>query len=91
MPKKIYVGNLPETTTEKQLYDLFSKHGNVSVVKMSNQGYAYVTMTNEEEAKTAIHTLRHTQLDNKTIKVIEAHPIDQDNHIFAYKRFKYRR
>ena len=95
MAKKICIGNLPSNIIDKKLSELFSTFGKVtSVVIVSGIGstsgtsYGYVTMSDEEDAKKAIKALHNDVIDKQHIKVIEAHPIDQDGHSFAYKRFK---
>lgn len=75
----IYVGNLPYSTTEDALRDLFSQHGNVSTVKMiidkfsgKSKGFAFVEMTNDDEASAAIEALHGQQMDGRTIIVNQA-------------------
>jgi RNA recognition motif-containing protein len=64
MSKIIYVGNLPDDTTQDQLRDLFSKHGPVTEVRLkvdrdtgSPRGFGFVEMeTGAESAITALDT-----------------------------------
>ena len=77
----IYVGNLSYNTTEADLREAFSKHGDVSEVRMitdrdtgRSKGFGFVEMPNEEEARAAIGALNETDLHERTIKVNEAKP-----------------
>jgi len=79
--KNIYVGNLDSTTTEDQLRALFQSHGTVqtaTVVKDRDTGrsrcFAFVEMTNDNEADAAIQALDGTLLGERPIKVNEARP-----------------
>lgn len=93
MAKKIYVGNISPTTTDKHLFDHFSKVGKVvsaSVVKSvntgKNYGYGYVLMGNDLETVKAIKTLHNSILEGSRIRVIEAHPMDQEKKSYYYRR-----
>ena len=96
MSKKIYIGNLSPSVTDKHLLDLFSQEGKVTSVKVittfdgkTNAGHAYITMSSDSETHNAINKLNNKKLEGKTIRVIEAHPIDQDtNYMFKYSKFK---
>jgi RNA recognition motif-containing protein len=77
----IYVGNLSYNTTEADLREVFSKHGEVSEVRMitdrdtgRSKGFGFVEMPNEEEARAAMGALNETDLHERTIKVNEARP-----------------
>lgn len=77
--KNIYIGNLDYTTTEDQLRTLFLPHGAVetaTVVKDRDtgqpRGFAFLEMTNDEEADKAIHALNGTVLGSRTLTVNEA-------------------
>jgi len=94
MSNKIYVGNLSSKITDKQIFDLFSKYGKVTSARIipkletnPNMTYGYVTMSTDYETKKAIQNLDHAPLDDKKIRVMEAHPIDQEGHRYAYTRY----
>jgi len=77
--KKIYVGNLPFSSTEKDLRDLFGRHGTVvsANVMMDREtgrarGFAFVEMENASDADDAIRALDGTDLGGRNIKVNEA-------------------
>ena len=79
--KKLYVGNLSYDTTSETLKEAFSKAGAVeeaSVLqdKMSgrSRGFGFVTMTNDEEAMSAIEMYNNQELDGRRLVVNEARP-----------------
>ena len=76
---KIYVGNLPYTTTEDALRSQFQEFGEVLSVKIimdkftgKSKGFAFVEMSNDEEANGAIEGLNGQQLDGRTLIVNQA-------------------
>jgi RNA recognition motif-containing protein len=79
MSKKIYVGNLPFSSTEDDLRDLFGRHGNVDSVNVITdretgrpRGFAFVEMEEASHAADAIRALDGSDLDGRNIKVNEA-------------------
>jgi len=81
MAMKLYVGNLSYDTTEDGLNAKFSEFGAIESVNLitdrdsgRSKGFAFVEMTNDDEAKAAIEALDGTELDGRTIKVSEAKP-----------------
>jgi cold-inducible RNA-binding protein len=84
MATKIYVGNLSYDTTEDQLRDAFSAEGEVETVSLitdrhsgRSKGFAFVEMTNSEEAKAAIEKLNGTDMDGRSLNVSEARPREE--------------
>lgn len=82
MSKKLYVGNLPYTTTDADLKTLFSQHGavesaSVLMDKMSgrSRGFGFVEMTNDEEALKAVETLNGQEFEGRKLVVNEARPL----------------
>ncbi len=78
---KLFVGNLSFQTTEDDLTSLFSQHGTVESVsvitdRMTGQprGFAFVEMSNRNEAENAISSLNGTDLLGRTLNVNEARP-----------------
>jgi len=78
---KIYVGNMNFQTSEEQLRDLFEQYGPVDEVAIINdrdtgrpRGFAFVTMTNDEDAQRAIEELAGQEFDGRTLNVNEARP-----------------
>lgn len=81
MSTKLYVGNLSYNTTENQLQDLFSAHGNVTSVdlimdKFSGRprGFGFVTMETKEAADAAVQALNGKNIDGRDLTVNEARP-----------------
>jgi RNA recognition motif-containing protein len=81
MNKKIYVGNLAYSINEQNLEELFKEYGTVEEVKLivdrdtnRSKGFAFVTMSTEEEARKAIDELKDAELENRAIKISYAKP-----------------
>jgi RNA recognition motif-containing protein len=77
--KKIYVGNLPFTSTEDELRTLFARHGAVDSVSVITdretgrpRGFAFVEMAEASSAADAIKALDGTQLGGRALRVNEA-------------------
>jgi len=77
----IYVGNLSFQTTEADLQAAFSRFGNVENVKIvtdrdSGQplGFAFVEVTQANEAQKAISGLNGSDMHGRTLNVNEARP-----------------
>jgi RNA recognition motif-containing protein len=84
METKLYVGNLSFNTTEDALRTAFTKAGTVVAVDMIKdrdsgrpKGFAFVTMTNDEDAQNAIKILNEKMLDDRAIKVNVAKPREE--------------
>jgi cold-inducible RNA-binding protein len=78
---RIYVGNLPFSTTEDELRTLFEEHGAVDSVSVvtdrmtgRSRGFGFVEMLDESEARRAIQALAERDLDGRPLKVNEARP-----------------
>ncbi len=78
--KKIYVGNLPFSTTEDELRQLFTEHGAVESVAVITdrqtgqpRGFGFVEMA-PADADTAIRELNGTTLGDRSLNVNEARP-----------------
>jgi len=76
--KQLYVGNIPWTTTESELRDLFAEHGKVHQVRVATdrqtgraKGFAFITM-DEEAIQTAIGQMDGKPFGGRTIRVNEA-------------------
>jgi len=83
---KIYIGNMSFDTTEDQLRQAFQSFGEVSTCNVimdsfSNKprGFAFVEMSNGDEAKAAIGGLDGKELDGRQLKVSEARPRTDNN------------
>jgi len=78
---KLYVGNLSFSTTEETLQAEFGAHGQVEEVAVITdrdtgrpRGFAFVSMSNDGEARAAIEALNGREVDGRTITVNEARP-----------------
>lgn len=78
---KLYVGNLSYSTSQDTLYNAFGEHGSVDEVAVITdretgrpRGFAFVSMNNDQEARTAIEALNGAEVDGRTITVNEARP-----------------
>lgn len=81
--KKLYVGNLPFSTTEDDLRQMFVAFGEVASVTIINdkfsgrsKGFGFVEMPNDEEAMKAIEGLNGKDMDGRGIVVNEARPME---------------
>lgn len=81
MAKRVFVGNLPFTTTEDQLRELFAQHGEVTSVEIvrdkftdRSRGFGFVEMASDNEAAAAISALNGYNLENRPLTVNEARP-----------------
>ena len=80
MSKSIYVGNLPWSSTEEQVRDLFAEYGDVHSVKLVNdretgraRGFGCVEM-DDAAAEAAIEALDNQNFGGRTLRVNEAKP-----------------
>ena len=81
---KLFVGNLSFNTTENDLQDTFAAHGtvvetNLMMDRMSGRprGFAFVTMSTQEEAEKAIQALNGAQMDGRALTVNAAKPREE--------------
>ena len=80
MSTKLYVGNLPFTTTESTLRTLFEADGRrvdeVAIVMDRDtgrpRGFAFVQMGSPEDSRTAIEALNGREVEGRTLTVSEA-------------------
>lgn len=84
METKLYVGNLPFSTTEDELRDLFAQAGSVSSVELikdrfsgNSKGFAFVQMGTQAEAEKAMTMFNGYSLSNREIKVSAARPREE--------------
>ncbi|HET9493960.1 MAG TPA: RNA-binding protein [Chloroflexia bacterium] len=81
MAKKLYVGNLPYTTTEQELRDMFSQVGEIADLAVitdrytgQSKGFAFVEMASDDAAQEAISRFDGQMLGNRAMVVNEARP-----------------
>ena len=77
--KTIYVGNLPFSSTEDDLRELFAQYGSVATVKLITdrdtgkpRGFGFVEM--ESGSDSAIEALDGNQYGGRSLRVNEAQP-----------------
>lgn len=85
MGKKLYVGNLPYSVTQQELAELFQPYGTVERAEVitdrytgRSRGFAFVEMSTEEEAQSAIEAMHGAKVGNREIVVNEARPRRQE-------------
>jgi cold-inducible RNA-binding protein len=79
--KKLFVGNIPHSTTEAELRTLFEPHGAIEQVSIvtdrdtgRSRGFAFVEMTDSAEAEKAIAALNGKELGGRALNINEARP-----------------
>jgi cold-inducible RNA-binding protein len=77
----IFVGNLSYSTTQDDLHAAFAQFGNVERVNIVTdrdsgqpRGFAFVEMTDANEAQNAISQLNGAELQGRAMNVNEARP-----------------
>ena len=81
MGRRLYVGNLPYSTGEAELQELFNRAGTVESVRVMRdattgraRGFAFVEMATDDEAQKAATELNQYQLGGRALTVNEARP-----------------
>lgn len=81
MSKKLYVGNLPFSTTDADLQALFQEVGPVASARVitdresgRSKGFGFVEMTTDSDAATAITKLNGSDFNGRPMTVSEARP-----------------
>lgn len=79
--KKLFVGNIPHSTTEAELRTFFEPHGKVDQVSVvtdrdtgRSRGFAFVEMADSGEAEKAIAALNGKELGGRALNINEARP-----------------
>jgi cold-inducible RNA-binding protein len=77
----IFVGNLSYQTSQDDLYNAFATYGSVERVSIvtdretgQSRGFAFVEMSESQDAQTAITHLNGAELHGRTLNVNEARP-----------------
>ncbi len=81
MNNKLFVGNLSFNSTENDLQDMFAAHGTVVEANLITdrttgrpRGFAFITMSTDEEAQKAIAELNGKSIDGRALNVSVARP-----------------
>jgi RNA recognition motif-containing protein len=81
MSKKLYVGNLAYRTTGQDLQQLFAGAGTVQSASViedrdtgQSKGFAFVEMSTDEEAASAIQQFNGKEIGGRALRVNEARP-----------------
>lgn len=81
MGTKLYVGNLPFSTTESELQSLFAEAGPVSEAAVimdkftgRSRGFAFVTMVDDAGAQKAVQMFHGRNIGGRDLQVNEARP-----------------
>ena len=81
MAKKLFVGNLPYSTTSESLNEMFAALGTVDSATVvtdrdtgRSKGFGFVEMSNDDEAAAAIKQLDGSELESRRMTVSEARP-----------------
>lgn len=79
MGNRLYVGNLAFQTTESAIRDVFVEVGDVTEVRLitdrdsgQSRGFAFVTMSSDDEAQKAIEACDGRLVDGRSLRVNEA-------------------
>lgn len=93
MESKLYVGNLPYSTTEQDLSELFAQAGTVTSVKVIkdrdsgySKGFAFLEMSTSEEAQQAISMYNGYKLGDRELRVSLARPREDRGEGFQRNR-----
>ena len=78
---RIYVGNMSYESTEDDLREAFSVHGQVESVTVisdrdtgRSKGFAFVEMPSNDEAQASINEMNGKELQGRALTVNEARP-----------------
>ena len=84
MSARLFVGNLPFTTTENDLQDHFAQAGSVIAVNIMqdratgrSRGFAFVEMASQEDASKAISMFHQKDFQGRPLTVNEARPREE--------------
>ncbi len=84
MAAKLYIGNLSFNSTEQDLEGMCGEFGTVQSAKIiedretgRSRGFAFVEMSSNEEAQSAIAGLNGREIDGRALTVNEAKPQEE--------------
>jgi RNA recognition motif-containing protein len=77
----IYVGNLPFSTTDDELRQMFEPHGQVTNAQIiidretgRSKGFGFIEMSTDDESRKAIEAMNGANVGGRPLKVNEARP-----------------
>lgn len=83
---KIYVGNLPWSTTDQELSEMFSEIGAVRSATVitdretgRSRGFGFVEMDSDDDAKKAIEDFNGKEMGGRPLRVNEANERKRPN------------
>lgn len=78
---RLFIGNLPFTTSEDELRELCTGYGTVAAVEIAtdkytgrSRGFAFVDMSSDDQAQAVIAALDQHELGGRLINVKRARP-----------------
>ncbi len=81
MAKKLFVGNLPYSTTDDSLREMFTQYGEVLSASVimdratgRSKGFGFVEMSDDDAATTAIAKTDGAEFEGRRMTVSEARP-----------------
>jgi RNA recognition motif-containing protein len=84
MNHKLYVGNLSYSTSDADLLEYFSRHGDVRTATVMtdretgrSKGFGFVEMGSESDAQAAISALHGQSIDGRQLTVNVARPREE--------------
>src|ERR1051325_5929579 len=82
MGKKLYIGNLPFSTTDESLQEIFAQAGSVQSAKIitdrdtgRSKGFGFVEMSTDQEAADAIREFNGASYGGRSMTAAEARPM----------------
>lgn len=84
MSKKLYVGNLSYTVSNRDLEEIFAAYGTVASATVimdrysgRSKGFGFVEMSDDQEARAAISALHGKDFEGRSLTVNEARPREE--------------
>lgn len=85
MENKLFVGNIPYSSSEESLSEAFSEAGTVDSAKIimdkntgRSRGFGFVEMSSQKEAEKAIEMFNGKEFEGRTLVVNEARPMNNE-------------
>jgi cold-inducible RNA-binding protein len=82
--KKLYVGNLSYSVSNRDLEAMFAAHGTVESANVimdrdtgRSKGFGFVEMSNDQQARAAISALHGKDFEGRDLTVNEARPREE--------------